>query len=570
MTDVAVADLADQYWEFHRSTAQMWNIDRGDVEQVAHWEDFSSEAVADRTRRLDEFERRAESFAGAEDGRTQTLVAAVAFSARSMKIILPYARDLTLVAGAVNLTTFLTVMVPGYALTTAEHGRGYLFKLRSAPLFIDRLIDGLRDGASVGRCASARGVARAIRELDDILATDPGDDALAQQDAPVQLTAGAAVAWRAEVVDSVASDVRPALAQYRAALHEYVLPHGRSDDRPGVCHMPGGVDDYEALLWAATSTTLTPHEVHQLGLQQLALVDDEYRQLGSQALGIADPATVRARLRDDAALRYTSSDEIIAAATAALARADAAKSQWFTRVPRSTCEVVAVMSGPLGYYTGPSPDGRRPGTCYVNVSDPTLWTRASLEAVVFHESVPGHHLQLALAQELDLHPVVGELEVTSFGEGWGLYAERLADELALYSGPLQRLGMLTLDSLRAARLVVDTGLHAFGWTRDQAIDFLTVSTSLRQPAIEADVDRYIADPGQATSYMIGRLEIERLRRDALVRLSDRFSLSEFHDTVLANGMMPLSQLDRVIDSWIRAAGAGRPEHDAGRLGQSAG
>lgn len=551
MTNAAVTALADEYWTFHRSTAQLWNIDRGDVEQVAYWEDLSRAGVAERVDRLDHFARRAESLRDVGDDRDQTLTAAVAFSARSTIAVLPYARDLTLVAGPVNLTTFLTVMTPGYALSTAEHGRGYVTKLRGAPLFIDQLIDGLRDGVSVGRVASARSVARAIRELDDILATDPRDDALAQQDAPGELSAEASAAWQEDVVEAIASGVRPALARYRAALHDEVLPSGRPDELPGVCHMPGGVGDYQALLWAATSTTLTAYEVHQIGLHQLVLLDDEYRQLGSEALGVADPAMVRARLRDDATLRYTSADEIIAAATAALARADAATPEWFTRLPRSTCKAVAVKVGPLAYYTGPSPDGARPGSCYFNVADPTLWTRASLEPVMFHESVPGHHLQLALAQELDLHPVVGELEVLSFGEGWGLYAERLADEMSLYSGPLQRLGMLTLDSLRAARLVVDTGLHALGWTRDQAIEFMVASTPLRRPAIEADVDRYIAEPGQATSYMIGRLEIERIRRDATARLGNRFSLQKFHDTVLANGMMPLPQLERVVASWAR-------------------
>ncbi len=173
-----------------------------------------------------------------------------------------------------------------------------------------------------------------------------------------------------------------------------------------------------------------------------------------------------------------------------------------------------------------------------------------LEVTTFHESIPGHHLQLALAQELDLHPVVGELEVACYGEGWGLYAERLADEMALYSSPLQRLGMLTLDSLRAARLVVDTGLHAMGWTRDEAITFLADHTAQARSNAEAEVDRYIADPGQATSYMIGRLEIQRFRRRAEARLGDRFSVREFHDVVLGNGMTPLGELGRSIDVWV--------------------
>ena len=169
----------------------------------------------------------------------------------------------------------------------------------------------------------------------------------------------------------------------------------------------------------------------------------------------------------------------------------------------------------------------------------------------FHEAIPGHHLQLALAQELDLHPVLGELEVTAYSEGWGLYAERLADEMGLYTTPLQRIGMLTLDSLRASRLVVDTGIHAKGWTRQQAIDFLHDHTALARSSVEAEIDRYIADPGQAASYMIGRLEIDRLRADAATRLGNRFSVAELprhdpsrrHDTA-RRARRPHQRLDR--------------------------
>ena len=553
MTHADVLTLADEYWTFHRSNAQLWNIDRGDVEQVEHWEDLSRDGVSDRIQRLDAFARRGESLLAVDGERQQTLAAAVTFSARSSMATLPYARDLTLVAGAVNLTTILTVMAPGYALTSADDGRRYISKMRGVPLFIDQLIDGLRSGVEEGRCASARGLQRAIREIDDILATHPAQDVLAGQDPPSELSLRQVAAWRTELIAAIERDVRPALARYRDALHDEVLPHGRSDDRPGVCHLPRGVAEYHKLLWAATSTALTPAQVHEIGRHQLALLDDEYAMLGGLALKISEPIAVRARLRDDPQLRYHTADEIITDATAALARADAASSAWFARLPRATCTSVAVTGGPLAYYTAPSPDGARPGTCYFNVGDPTLWTRASLEATMFHESVPGHHLQLALSQELELHPVVGELEVESFGEGWGLYAERLADEMGLYSGPLQRLGMLTLDSLRAARLVVDTGLHAFGWTRARAIEFLSGTTSLRPVAVEAEIDRHIAAPGQASSYMIGRLEIERIRRAASSRLGGHFSLTGFHDTVLGNGMMPLSQLERVVDSWVQSA-----------------
>jgi uncharacterized protein (DUF885 family) len=553
MADSAVTALADDYWEFHRSTAQLWNIDRGDVEQIEQWEDLSRDGVADRIRRLDEFARRADALLHSGGEREQSIVAAVAFSARAMAATLPCQRDLTLVAGVANLATFLTVMTPGYALTTADHGAGYVTKLRGIPLFIDQLIDGLREGCEIGRTAAARSVVRAIRDMDEMLAASPAESALARQSPPTEPTPAEAGSWRAEVVKAIGASVYPALGRYRSALADEVLPRAKSDDRPGLCHLPNGIDHYRVLLWAATSTALSPDDVHRIGLAELAQLDDEYRQLGALALGIADPAAVRAQLRDDPTLRYSTSEELITDATALLARAVAESPAWFARMPAATCRSVAVRGGPLAYYTAPSPDGARPGTCYFSVADPTLWTRASFEAVMFHESVPGHHLQLALAQERDLHPVLGELEVVSFGEGWGLYAERLADEMSLYSGPLQRLGMLSLDSLRAARLVVDTGLHALGWSRRQAIEVLAGSTALRMAAVEVEVDRYLADPGQAASYMIGRLEIERIRRDAANRLGDRFSLPHFHDVVLGNGMTPLPQLERVVASWSGVA-----------------
>jgi uncharacterized protein (DUF885 family) len=290
--------------------------------------------------------------------------------------------------------------------------------------------------------------------------------------------------------------------------------------------------------------------VHELGREHLARLDDEYRTLGATALGIDDPAQLRERLRSDASLRYSTADEIVADAMATLTRAEAEAPQWFTRLPRAGCAAVAVDAGAMAYYTAPSPDGRRGGTFFFKTADPRTWTRFQLEVTTFHEAIPGHHLQLALAQELDLHPILGELEVTSYSEGWGLYAERLADEMSLYSSPLQRIGMLTLDSLRAARLVVDTGLHALGWTRDEAIAYLVDHTAQDRQNAEAEVDRYIGDPGQATSYMIGRLEIQRLRRDAELRLGDRFSVCDFHEVVLGNGMTPLPELARSVENWI--------------------
>ncbi|MEO8264503.1 MAG: DUF885 domain-containing protein [Ilumatobacteraceae bacterium] len=542
---------ADEYWEYFRGSAQLWNIDRGDVDQIEQWEDLSPSGVATRIERLGSFADRAAALATPGTGdRDRSLLAAIEFSARATVATLPFERDLAMVAGPFNFVTFVSVLIPGYSLVTREHGLGYIAKLRSMPSFVDRWIDGLRDGAGVGRVATARGVTAAVDAIDTLLHSDAANDPLASQEPPSELGPVDAAAWRADVVEAIRDAARPALTRLRTVLHDELLAVGRTDQQPGICHLPEGDAGYAGLLWASTSTGLTPRAVHELGLQQLALLDDEYRILGASTFDVDDPARLRERLRMDSSLRYTSADEIIADAMAAIARAETEVPRWFARLPRSECNVVAAPNGPMAYYTGPSPDGRRPGTYYFNAAKPAAWARYQLEVTTFHEAVPGHHLQLALAQEADLHPVVGELEVTSFGEGWGLYAERLADEMGLYSSSLQRVGMLTLDSLRAARLVVDTGIHALGWSRNKAIECLLAETALDRSSAASEVDRYIATPGQATSYMIGRLEIQRLRAHAEQRLGAGFSVKTFHDVVLGGGMTPLHQLARSIDAWV--------------------
>jgi uncharacterized protein (DUF885 family) len=546
-----VTGLADEYWDYFRTAEQLWNIDRGDVDQIAQWEDLSETGLARRIERLRAYATRADDFdrAGLSD-RDRTLLGALSFSAGSSAVSLPYMRDLSLVAGPANFATFLSVFVPGYVLVSREHGEGYVDKLRALPEFVDGWISGLREGLAAGRVATARGVARAVTAYDVMLAASVPDDPLASQEPPIEASAAEADAWRAEVLTAIREAARPAVARLRDFLRDDVIPAAGSDEQPGVCHLPNGDEGYAGLLWTATSTKLTPAVIHQIGLEQFARLDEEYAALGRVVLGLDDPVQIRDRLRSDSTLRYATSAEIADDARAVLERAEAEAQRWFARLPQSGCGFVATDVGPMAYYTGPSPDGSRGGTFYCNISDPAAWSRFQLEVTTFHEAVPGHHFQLALANELDLHPLLGELEVTSYGEGWGLYAERLADEMSLYSSPLQRMGMLTMDSLRAARLVVDTGLHAKGWTRDQAIEFVWTHTAQDRTSAEVEVDRYIAQPGQATSYMIGRLELDQLRRHARASLGEHFSLQQFHDVVLGQGMTPLDVLAHTIDSWI--------------------
>jgi uncharacterized protein (DUF885 family) len=541
--------LAEEYWDYHVSTAQLSNIDRGDVEQIAHWDDFSAAGLAARQQRLRDFREQAEARPADSDEDTSTL-AAIAFHAGTSAVSLPWFRDRELVSAPIGLVAILPVFVPRYALTTREHGEGYVAKLTAFGPFVDGWVDGLREGVADGRVATARCVQGSIEGFEAQLARDVADDELATQSPPTDLAPAEAAAWREDVQRAISDHVRPALGRLVAVLRDEILPASRGDDEPGLCHLPGGEGGYAALLWAETSTGHRPDEVHQTGLDQLAALEDEYRSIAGPVLGLDEPRAMLARLRDDVSLRYTSDAELVHDAEVVLARAEAAAPAWFARLPRAGCHAEAVKQGAIAFYTTPSPDGRRGGTFFFNTSDPAAWGRFQLESTTFHETIPGHHLQLALAQELDVPDVRRELWVNAYGEGWGLYAERLADEMGLYGSELDRVGMLEADSLRASRLVVDTGLHAMGWTRQQAVDFLYDHTALSRVTAEAEIDRYIASPGQATGYMIGRLEIVRLRRGAEARLGERFDIRQFHDVVLGGGMLPLSALADRVERWV--------------------
>ena len=214
--------------------------------------------------------------------------------------------------------------------------------------------------------------------------------------------------------------------------------------------------------------------------------------------------------------------------------------------------VEGTQVGAKAFYFAPATDGSRGGTFFVNTEDPSSWGRFELEAMAFHEGVPGHHLQLAIAAELpDTVPVFRRhLHNSAYAEGWGLYSERLSDEMGLYSSSLDRMGMYSADSMRACLLVVDTGLHALGWSRQQAIDFMVANSPLTEGVCRPEVDRYICRPGQATSYMVGRLEIERIRREAEERQGEAFDVRRFHSAVLDSGSLPLGVLDRVVSARL--------------------
>jgi uncharacterized protein (DUF885 family) len=353
----------------------------------------------------------------------------------------------------------------------------------------------------------------------------------------------------------VAEVVRPALTRYREFLATEVAGQGRPDDRPGLCWLEDGEAHYAALARMHTTTDHTPKELHRLGLDVLAGLEAEYAELGGREFGLTDPAQVRRRLRTDESLRWRDVEEMLETARAAIARATAAAPDWFPRVPDAECVVRAVPEAdapvaPAAYYMPPALDGSRPGVYYTNTHEVHTRDRFIAETVAFHEAVPGHHFAEALAQDLTGLPRLRRIAlITAYSEGWALYTERLADEMGLFSGDVMRLGMVAEDSVRAARLVVDTGLHALRWTREQCVEFLRAHTVLSEVEVQSETDRYIECPGQALAYMTGRLEILRLRRFAEEKLGEAFAIKDFHDVVLGGGPLPLKVLGDVVRAW---------------------
>jgi uncharacterized protein (DUF885 family) len=403
-----------------------------------------------------------------------------------------------------------------------------------------------REGVAHGRTPAAFAVTGTIDQIEAALARPLAEDPFVTALRPPE---GIDVeAWRARLADAVETRLRPGLETYRDVLRDEVLPHARPDDRAGLTHLEGGDDAYARTLRYFTTTELTAQQIHDVGLAQIESLAAEYRTLGAEALGTSDLREIFDRMREDPALHFSTGDELVSASRTAMARAWDAMSDWFEVLPQAPCAVEGTTTGAKAFYFPPASDGSRGGTFFINVTDPTAWGTFELEAMAFHEGVPGHHLQLAVAAELpETVPAFRRhLANSAYSEGWGLYSERLSDEMGLYSGPIDRMGMYSADSLRACRLVVDTGLHALGWSRRQAVDYMVANSPLTEGVCRPEVDRYICRPGQATSYMVGRLEIQRMRREAEERQGDRFDVRRFHSAVLDSGALPLGVLDRVV------------------------
>lgn len=436
---------------------------------------------------------------------------------------------------------------------TPDQAEMLLARYAQVPRLFDEVADHNRDRIARDLTPVAINVERVIGQVESYLASDLDDDPFVAITVPDEVAAD----WRDRMQTLVRDVVRPAFANHLEFVRTDVLPASRDEDHAGLSHLPGGDEMYATLAKLHTSLDHSPDVMHDIGVTNAQdELPDEWRTIGGRALGEQDLGALFDRLRTDPALRYESPEAMVTHAEEVVARAWQHIDGWFDARPKAPCQVLPVPdslapSMPPAYYFPPAEDGSRPGTYFINTHEATERQRYPYEAIAFHEAIPGHHFDRTLAQELTDVPAFRRYSVsTAHAEGWGLYTERLADEMGLYSSDLDRLGMLMADAWRAGRLVVDTGIHAKGWSRQQAIDWFHQWTPVPGAVIAQEVDRYIGMPGQALSYKMGQRHIFELRARARRVLGDDFDIAAFHDALLVRGGLPLPVLTTSVEQQL--------------------
>lgn len=426
---------------------------------------------------------------------------------------------------------------------------------RALPRFIDTEIANLREGVRLGYTAPRQNATLVLQQVDALLAMPAVESPLygpAKRDSTP--------AFRSSLAQIIDREVNPALRRFREYVETEYLPRARTTI--AVSALARGRACYGAAVRQFSTLDVPPEEVHQLGLQQMARIESEMRTIAQRSFNTTDVRGLLDRLKSDTQYTFRTREEIIEHSRAAIARAEREMPKWFGIMPRAKVVVERYPEfrekSAVGEYQSPAEDGSRPGVFMISTYEPTKRSRSGPESVAFHEAIPGHHLQIAIAMERGSanHPIARYLGNSGYSEGWALYAERLADEMGLFTSDLDRIGMLSEQALRGARLVVDPGMHVLGWTRDQAIEYMAARTTMPHAEIVSEVDRYIVWPGQATAYMLGMLEIQRLRDQAQRELGAKFDIRAFHDRILENGSVPLPALRGAVERWIASVQAG--------------
>ncbi|MBF6611575.1 MAG: DUF885 domain-containing protein [Chloroflexi bacterium] len=445
-----------------------------------------------------------------------------------------------------------------HTMETEQNTRDLLARFRAFPGYMDQYLGNLQEGASRERTSPRIAVERVIGQLTALLATSP-------EASPYGRTAQKALGDLShQLLAAIRNSIYPAFEKLLNYLETEYIPVAREE--PGLCSIPEGEETYAELVRQATQSDFTPEQIHQIGIEELQGIHEEMRALGM--MGVTGVREYSEKLKADPANHFMSREELLQAAQELYDQAYAALPELFGHLPATPCRVIPIeeyreKDSMAAFYYPPSQDGSRPGTYYVNTYRPDTRPRYNLPALTLHEAVPGHHLQIAIQNEAQgvprfrRHELGTDGALTAFTEGWGLYSERLGTPMGMYSTDLERFGMLSYQAWRAARLVVDSGIHALRWPRERAIQFMLDNVGLPENEVVNEVDRYIVWPSQALAYKMGQRHIEALRRQAEERLEGQFDLRAFHDELLRHGAIPLTTATFVIERWIE----GQHEHD---------
>ncbi len=443
-------------------------------------------------------------------------------------------------------------------LDTVADYENYLARLGAFGQYADENISLMREGLAAGRVLPAVAWEGWRQAVDAQITDDPERNLHYEpfKEFPSAVPEAEHERLRSNAREAISTSVVPGYRRFRQFMEEEYVPGAR--ESIGISAVPGGRDYYRFCVRKFTTLDLTPEEVHQIGLAEVARIQAEMDQIISDVGFDGDFAEFTKFLREDPQFYAESSEELLKEVALVLKKMDGQLPTLFGKLPRQPYglrevpEYVAPRTT-AAYYQQPTGDGTKAGFFYMNTYNLKSRPLFTIEALSLHEAVPGHHLQIALQMELEgLPPFRRYTNFTAFVEGWALYAERLGREVGFYQDPYSDFGRLTLEMWRACRLVVDTGIHYFGWTRQQAIDYLQQHTALSMHDISTEVDRYITWPGQALAYKIGEMKIRDLRSQAEKQLGERFDLREFHDVVLASGAVPLDVLEANVEAWVAA------------------
>ena len=443
------------------------------------------------------------------------------------------------------------------SFATVKDYDDWIARLHALPNAFAQVTENMSIGVEDHRVPPKDVLEKALDQVKQLANQKPEDSPLALplKKFPASISAAEQERIKTEMLGAISKEVLPAYMRFARFLEVSYIPAGRM--KPGIDALPDGKAYYRFLIRRTTTTNLTPEQIHQIGLDEVKRDEAEMLAI-AQKLGFQNLNSFRAGFKTNPKLHPASADALLAAYKGYLEPMQAKLPELFGTLPKAPFEVVpvpdyAAKTSPPAYYEAGTPDGSRPGRLFINTYNAAGRNLYGVEAIAYHEGIPGHHLQISIAQELKGLPEFRKYGgYTAYIEGWALYAEHLGKDAGFYQGPYSDYGRLEADIWRAVRLVVDTGVHSQGWTRDQMVQYFHDHTALDETSVQTEVNRYIAWPGQALAYKIGQMKILELRDRAQKALGGKFDIRAFHDQVLDAGALPLDVLEQRIDGWIAA------------------